>query len=37
MITRDGRVKVLDFGLAKDLRSIGPEDATVTSFAVGLR
>jgi len=32
MITRDGRVKVLDFGLAKELRSVGADDATVTSF-----
>jgi serine/threonine protein kinase len=39
MITRDGRVKVLDFGLAKELRSVGPGDETVTSLgetAVGM-
>ena len=32
MITRDGRVKVLDFGLAKEVRSSTREDETVTSF-----
>jgi serine/threonine protein kinase/tetratricopeptide (TPR) repeat protein len=32
MITKDGRVKVLDFGLAKDLRQIDPIGATRTSF-----
>jgi TolB-like protein len=32
MLTGDGRVKVLDFGLAKDLRAIGHDDTTVTSF-----
>ena len=29
MLTRDERVKVLDFGLAKDLRAAGPDDATM--------
>src|SRR5688572_13225993 len=29
MLTRDERVKVLDFGLAKDLRAAGPDDATL--------
>ena len=32
MITRDGRVKVLDFGLAKEMRPPGPEAETVVSF-----
>ena len=32
MIARDGRVKVLDFGLAKELRSVGPNEETVTSL-----
>src|SRR4026209_2305544 len=32
MLTGDGRVKVLDFGLAKDIRSISPEDSTGTSL-----
>jgi TolB-like protein/tetratricopeptide (TPR) repeat protein len=32
MITRDERVKVLDFGLAKDMRALGPKDETVTWF-----
>jgi TolB-like protein len=29
MVNEDGRVKVLDFGLAKDVRVTGPEDATM--------
>ncbi len=29
MLTRDGRVKVLDFGLAKELRAESPDDATL--------
>ncbi len=29
MLTRDERVKILDFGLAKDLRAAGPDDATM--------
>ena len=33
MITRDGRVKVLDFGLAKDVSAEGSNDSTVTSVA----
>jgi TolB-like protein/Tfp pilus assembly protein PilF len=32
MITRDGRVKVLDFGLAKDISEGGMNGATVTSL-----
>ena len=32
MITRDGRVKVLDFGLAKEMRAVAPDDETVASF-----
>ena len=32
MITRDGRVKVLDFGLAKEMRDLAPDDETVVSF-----
>ena len=32
MLTGDGRVKVLDFGLAKDLRPAGQDDTTTTSF-----
>jgi eukaryotic-like serine/threonine-protein kinase len=31
MVTTDWRVKVLDFGLAKDLRAADPSDVTVTS------
>ena len=31
MVGDDGRVKVLDFGLAKDLGASGPADATLTS------
>ena len=31
MVTKDGRVKVLDFGLAKDVSAVGLEDATLTS------
>ena len=31
MVTAGGRVKVLDFGLAKDLAAGGPADATLTS------
>ena len=33
MVTADGRVKVLDFGLAKELRAVDPTDATFTSAA----
>ena len=32
MITRDGRVKVLDFGLAKEMRALAADDETVASF-----
>ena len=32
MITHDGRAKVLDFGLAKDLNGCGPDDATLGLF-----
>src|ERR1019366_6482046 len=31
MVIHDGRVKVLDFGLAKDVSEAGPDDATRTS------
>jgi serine/threonine protein kinase/tetratricopeptide (TPR) repeat protein len=31
MVTHEGRVKVLDFGLAKDVRVAGPEDATIAA------
>jgi len=31
MVTEEGRVKVLDFGLAKDVRGGGSSDATLTS------
>ena len=31
MVTNEGRVKVLDFGLAKDVRGASPGDATLTS------
>jgi serine/threonine protein kinase/tetratricopeptide (TPR) repeat protein len=33
MLTRDGRVKVLDFGLAKELRAENSDDPTLTSAA----
>jgi len=32
MVTSDGRTKVLDFGLAKDLNSLGPDDATIIAL-----
>ncbi len=32
MITRDGRVKVLDFGLAKEMQDLAPNEETVLSF-----
>ena len=33
MVTTDGRIKVLDFGLAKEARAVNPADATFTSAA----
>ena len=33
MVTSDGRVKVLDFGLAKELREADPMDVTLTVLA----
>ncbi len=33
MVGEHGRVKVLDFGLAKDFRATGPNDATLTAAA----
>ncbi len=33
MVSNDGRVKVLDFGLAKDIRAANLSDATMTSTA----
>lgn len=33
MVGEHGRVKVLDFGLAKEMRATGPTDATLTSAA----
>lgn len=34
MVTNDGRVKVLDFGLAKDVATSGASDATMTSAGI---
>jgi Tol biopolymer transport system component len=33
MVTEQGRVKVLDFGLAKDLRGTAPDDVTLSSLS----
>ena len=35
LVTRDGRVKILDFGVARQLASIGPGDATRTNSLTG--